>query len=102
VSCSARADTKAPDLEALKKGLVEDTQHMFGEKGIDASVYAPRVMFRDPITKYDDIDVRPCLAQVSATSGLLGMSLVLLSAQPSWRTRCERACTSSVQGASKF
>ena len=57
--CSAQASTQAPDLQSLKKALVEDTDNMFGDKGIDTSVYAQKVKFRDPITKYDDIQVWP-------------------------------------------
>ncbi|KAF3791883.1 Heme-binding-like protein [Nymphaea thermarum] len=36
--------------------LYADLPHLFDEQGIDRSMYDEKVMFRDPITKYDTID----------------------------------------------
>lgn len=46
------------DLDVLKEALVQDSQNLFSQKGMDTSVYDGKVRFRDPITKYDDIQVR--------------------------------------------
>jgi hypothetical protein len=54
-SCNALRNV---DLDRLKEALVQDSSNLFSKKGMDTSIYEKNVQFRDPITKYDDIQVR--------------------------------------------
>jgi hypothetical protein len=51
-------DAGLPPAEAqrLVEFLKADLPHLFDDVGIDRSAYDDRVRFRDPITRYDDID----------------------------------------------
>ena len=40
------------------QSIKDDAPNLFGPKGMDLSIYADNVTFRDPITKYDDIQVQ--------------------------------------------
>jgi Uncharacterized conserved protein (DUF2358) len=46
------------NLSSLMKTLQDDSPNLFSEQGMDLSVYADHVDFQDPITRYDDIQVR--------------------------------------------
>lgn len=43
-------------LDDLSRILSADLSHLFDDKGVDPSLYAAAVEFRDPITKYDSVD----------------------------------------------
>ncbi|XP_058767648.1 uncharacterized protein LOC131641359 [Vicia villosa] len=43
------------NLEQLAAFLYDDLPHLFDDKGIDKSAYDERVLFRDPITKHDNL-----------------------------------------------
>lgn len=43
------------DVKQLVDLLCDNFQHMFDDQGIDSTVYDERIMFRDPITKYDTL-----------------------------------------------
>uniref|UniRef100_A0ACD5WTI6 Uncharacterized protein n=1 Tax=Avena sativa TaxID=4498 RepID=A0ACD5WTI6_AVESA len=53
-----KKDAGLPPAEAqrLVEFLKDDLPHLFDDVGIDRSAYDDRVRFRDPITRYDDID----------------------------------------------
>ncbi|KAM0923108.1 hypothetical protein ACQ4PT_005684 [Festuca glaucescens] len=55
---AAAEDAGLPPAEAqrLVEFLKADLPHLFDDVGIDRSAYDDRVRFRDPITRYDDID----------------------------------------------
>ncbi|XP_044442209.1 uncharacterized protein [Triticum aestivum] len=44
------------EAQRLEEFLKADLPHLFDDVGIDRSAYDDRVRFRDPITRYDDID----------------------------------------------
>eukprot|EP00892_Ulva_mutabilis_P009912 jgi/Ulvmu1/7293/UM035_0081.1 len=48
-------DTKIRDLSGLMETLQEDSPNLFTDQGMDLSIYANDVDFKDPITDYSDI-----------------------------------------------
>jgi Uncharacterized conserved protein (DUF2358) len=57
----ATATTEASgkvDMQALMRTLEEDSPNLFNEGGMDLSIYADDVDFKDPITNYDSVQVR--------------------------------------------
>jgi Uncharacterized conserved protein (DUF2358) len=54
---AATETSPTSSLDSMMDKIKEDSKNMFSDKGMDISVYADGVEFRDPITKYDSAKV---------------------------------------------
>ena len=91
--------SKSASLDKLMEHIKQDSKKMFSGEGIDISVYADNVDFKDPITNYDSAEVREtastnlCKHQSLSPRGAQTSALEethLPSAMP--MAACSRAC----------